>query len=188
MILTLSQKNLLRAALVAATIFIALGLFFFLSMGKRIKDLKKEEAQIRSQVETVESLIRGKTINEGFLNLQERLRQLNSKFPDRDEMSLKMISEIARACDIVIKSTQSQPQVIYEDENNNEIKINGKTCQSVTVTLEVSGDYFQLVQFLSELKRSLPADLTFEKIGITKSSENPKILNARMIFNIFLLS
>ncbi len=161
--------------------------FIYLPSSNRVAQIKKELSTVESQISEIEATIsQSKSMDEGISLLRERFRELNNKFPPKEQEAIKAISGLARKLNIEIISIRPQPKKDFFDENNNNVEIDGKTCQSIFVSIEMSCFYKDLVRYIHSLKEDLPAFVSIQNLLVNKSGTSK--LNVILDINLYLLS
>ena len=163
--------------------------FIYLPMKNDMIKKKIELSGVESQIKQIETIF-GKTSTEGesIRFLRERFQGLDNKFPTKEEAALKKLSDFAKKLNVEIISLKPNPKEMLTDENDSQIKIEGKTCQRVFLTLNMRCNYEDLVKYIESVKADLPAFVTIEKIKINKSKSERTRLNVVLEINLYLLS
>ena len=120
--------------------------------------------------------------------LETRYKELNSKFPEKEEGALGALSDLAKKHKIEIRSIRSQPKSFFLDENAQKIEIDGKVCQIFLVSMEIRTSYRDLVEYIDALKEYLPAYVTIESMRINKEASGSLKLNVALDLALYLLS
>jgi len=186
--LTLVQKRLFAVAGAAVVVFLWFIFFVYIPGSNAVKMMQIELVNAERQIKEIEESVgKDKSLNEGVRLLQERYQELDSKFPSREERSLKILSLLARNFDIRIVSINPAPKSDLLDDDNRPVAIGQRTCRVMAVSLDIYCSYKDLVQYLQALQESSPALITFERIKITKDRLGTKKLNITLDLNLYLL-
>ena len=181
-------KILIKIALVAS----AFVLFYFFVQAPRSAKLKYLAAQLRSlqeQIQQIESVVaQGRTLQEGVKLFQQSRKNIDSKFPAKEEEGLKGLSDLEHRFDMEITSFKSTPRALFLLPNHEKVEIEGKACHVVYVSVEMKGTYGQLIQYIQSLKESLPAYVSVEKLRIIRDGTSSDRLSIFIDFNLYLLS
>lgn len=184
-----AQKKIIVIAFLVVLVFSLTWIFIYSPSQKKKGQLKTKLFGIENQIEEIISIIGNfKTATQGRKLLEERLRQLDSKFPQHEEECLRMLSDLARKPYIDIISIRPQAKTTFLDTDSQKIEIEGKVCQGIFVTIEMRGSYKDLVNYLTSLEESLPAYITIERLRIKKEITGSAKLNIMLDLNLFLLS
>lgn len=184
-----SQKKITIIGLAILLAFLVFWLFIYLPSKNTVKRIKSELISADNEIGEIEAAIsEAKTADEGIRLLKQRYQELNNKFPPGEEDSLRMLSDFAKKLNIEITSIKpGGSKRPFLDEDNKNVEIEGKTCQIVSVSIEMSCLYKDLVEYLQTLKESLPAFMSIEKLKISKDKLLTKKLNITLDLNLYLL-
>ncbi|MCK5178342.1 MAG: hypothetical protein KAR32_02345, partial [Candidatus Omnitrophica bacterium] len=81
-----------------------------------------------------------------------------------------------------------QPKVDFLDEDAQKVEIEGRVCQKFLVSIEIKAIYGDLVEYVDNLKESLPAYITIERMRIRKETSGARQLSITLDLNLYLLS
>lgn len=188
-----SEQKALLSASIMVVVFVLLWIFIYIPRYSHLSHLKFEFKETEHRIQQIEKVFSAqKDISEGIAQLKKQSQQINAKFPSKEEESLKMFSDFARKMNIEVTSVESQHKIPFLNQNQQKVQIDGQTCQSVFVSIDMKGSYKDFVRYLEVLKSALPAYVNFEKVQIRKNAEaatsGAQILNIRLELNLFLLS
>lgn len=184
-----SQKKIIIISLVVVLAFLFFLLFIYLPTKNTVLKIKSELFDKERQIQEIETMLGdAKSLDEGIRLLKERHQRINKKFPQKEEEGIKILSDFARKLNIQILSIEPKPKQEFLDENNNKVTIEGMTCQSLLVSIEMSCLYKDLVRYIQVLKESLPAFFTIETLKINKDKSGTLRLNVKFDINLYILS
>ncbi len=185
-----SQKKIIIISLIVIAVFLIFWLFIYSPTKCSVQRYKRELISQESQIKEIEAVIgEAKTMDEGIRLLKARYQGLNNKFPQKEEDSLRMFSDIAKKLNIEIISIRPQPKREFLDEDNQKVEIEGATCLTVLVTIEMDCFYKDLVKYIQALKEASGlAFVTLEKLQITKDKSGTPKLNIVLDLSLYLLS
>ena len=187
--ITISQKRIVIISVMAVLVFLVSWLFIYLPAKNKIRQLKTELLDIEQQIQKIETLIaQDKTIEEGMRLLNERFAQINSKFPQKEEESLRMLSDLARKFNITVVSVKSSPKTSFLDRNQQSVSLEGKNCHKFVVTIDLKSSFNNLIEYFGALKESLPSYFIVEQLKISRDSAESPLLNVALTLNLYLLS
>ena len=170
-------------------LFFILWILIYTPRVQELHSLKINFNDSQTQIQTIEDTIaRGKSLNEGVRRLKELSQTLETKFPQREEEGLRLISDLARSNHVEILSLKIQPKNIMLDSEQKEIKIQGRSSQTVLVVLEMKGNFKDLVRYLDVLKDKVPNYLTVEQLKISKETAEATILNISLEIYLYFLN
>ncbi|MFH1360212.1 MAG: hypothetical protein ABIJ41_04145 [Candidatus Omnitrophota bacterium] len=184
-----SQKKIIYSTGAGLVVFLLAWGFFYVPVKRRLRELKADYDQTLSHIQRIESIFGGsENMNEGLSRIEERRRELDAKFPLKEEEALKMLSDFARDLNMEMISIEPQPKTIFLDKNGSEVSIEGKTVKKVFVSLSMKGGFRECVGYLEMLKESLQAFVTIESLDVQKSGSGSAKLVINLDLNIYLLS
>lgn len=188
--ITPAQKKIIIRGLIVVLVFLFFWLFIYSPTKNEVKKIKLELSGLENEIKQIEAMageptIRGETIK----SMQERLQELNNKFPAQEEEALRMLSDSAQKLNIELISIKPQPKKILLDQYGKEVKIAEKTCRIVFVSVKMKCRYEDLVKYIEILKQDLPGFVTVERLNIVKDKFGKTVkLNIRLDFNLYFLS
>lgn len=184
-----AQKKINIVTATGVLAFLMLWGFLYLPSIKVVKELKSELNGIQDQIRQIEGKVTGdgKT-KQGIRELEVRYQWVNSKFPEKEEKALRMLSDLAKEFKIDVLSIRSQPKVDFLDEDAQKVEIEGRVCQKFLVSIEIKAVYGDLVEYVGTLKESLPAYITIERMRIRKETSGARQLSITLDLNLYLLS
>lgn len=195
--LSLSQKKII----IHAGIFIlalSLAWFFLYSPSREnLSKAKQEFLAVEEEIHEIESLVDGSVpIDQSLSMLKERYQELDSKFPDKEEETLRALSDFAQKLNIDIVSIKPQrKRIVWEKEEEEAVQVDGKVCQCVTVSIDIRCFYQDLVKYVEVLKKELPAFMVVASVRLIKDKSRVKELkltrdklNVILIVELYLLS
>ncbi|MEA3560852.1 MAG: hypothetical protein U9R31_03680 [Candidatus Omnitrophota bacterium] len=185
----LLQKEIIIITFLILSAFLICWIFIYFPSKNIVKRIKSELAGLQRQIYEIEAVIgRAKTTDKNIRALVEKSQKLNNAFPQKEEESLKMLSQLARNLNIELNSVKPQLRAVFLGEDKKEVKIEGKTCQKIFVSLEMKCFYKDLVKYIETLKKVLPALATVEILKAGKDCSGTTKLNVTLGINLYLLS
>ncbi|MDD5560671.1 MAG: hypothetical protein PHT50_00865 [Candidatus Omnitrophica bacterium] len=186
--ITRNQKNIIIVSGAGLFVFLLLWIFLYLPSSKEISKLRKELISTQQQIKGIEMLLAGsKSREEAIRLLKEKQQYLNNKFPQKEEESLRLITEVARRMNISVVSLQPGLRAEFLDQSGKPVLIDGKTVYFLPITIEIICFYKDLVDYLSELKNALPAFVSVINLNIEKDDHYTGKVRASAGFNLYLL-
>ncbi len=187
--ISLSQKKIILILGIVAAVFLLFCFFIYYPAKNTVSRIKQELSGIENQIQGIELIIsNAKTMGEGIKLLEQRYQQLNSKFPQKEEESLRALSDLAPVSNIDIISIRPETKAVFIGANNQKVEIDGKVCQKVFVSIEMNGAYQDLVKYLENLKKSLPVFIGIERLKISKGAKETPKLDIALDISFYLLS
>lgn len=183
--ITPTQKRIIGVTTVVVLAFVLVWSFVYLPARSKAAQLQSELKDLEEQIQQIEVMgTEGKTIGEGIIALETKYRQINIKFPEKEEEGLGLLSEFAQKQNLEVLSMGSQPKKSCTFAE----KFDGKSCYEVSVSLVMRGTYPSLVLYMETLKKTLPAYVTFNRLGISKEGSAAAIININLDLRLYLLS
>ncbi len=185
--ITASQKKIIIISAISIVALLIFWISVYMPSRNNAIKTKSELSNVEAQIQEIEAIIgKDKTINEGMIYLRERYEYLNNKFPEKEEESLRMLSNFAREMNVEILSIKPQQKRTFLDENKKEVKIEGKACQRVFVRVEMRCACRNLIGFIETLRESLPTFISIESLSINKDKRDLS-LKTTLGLNLHLL-
>lgn len=169
-------------------IFLLLWTFLYYPSSKEIANLKGELASTEQQIQGIEMFLVGsKSRDEAIRLLKQKQQYLSNKFPQKEQESLRLISEVARNMNIEVISLQPQSRTEFLDASGKQVIIEGKIVNYLPITLEAVCFYKDLVKYALELKNNLPAFINVNNLNIKKDNQTTGKIRVSIEFNLYLL-
>lgn len=186
--ITQDQKKIIIMSFVVLFVFLLLGVFLYLPSFTQIKNLKNEVVSTEQQIQAIETLLVGPQGRDEAIRLLKKKQQyLSTRFPQKEEESLRFIPEIARKMNIEFISLYPGSKTEFLDESGKQVVIEGKLVNYLPITMEVSCYYKDLVKYLLDLKDKLPAFINVISLNVQKESQLTGKVRANLEFNLYLL-
>ncbi len=187
--LTPSQRKIFILAILLGVVFFLVWIFIVIPRQITLSRMKEELKSIQNQILEIESIVpKDAKIDQVIRAFDEEKQRLVSKFPNRDEEGIKMLSDYARKFNIEIVSLRSQTKVLFFDRDQKKVEIEGKNCYQVLVSIELKSQFKNLVQYLQDLKKTFPRYITLEKVKINKDFSSPNSLYVTVDLYLYLLT
>lgn len=165
-----------------------LWVFLYFPSSKEIGSLRNELISTDQQIQGIEILLSGsQSRDEAIRILKQKQLYLSNKFPRQEEDSLRIIPEVARKMNIEVISLQPGTRVEFLDENGKQVIIDGKTANYLPITLEAAGFYKDMISYLIELKKILPAFASVVNLNVRKDEQLNGKVRSTIVFNLYLL-
>ena len=161
--------------------------FIYLPSQRQVASFKKELVFFDSQISNIDAMIdKKKSLQENIFLFQERLKELD-RFPDKEEQTLKIISDIAKESKIDVRNLSPSQKQEFTYADDLRLSIEGKDVIVMPVLLNLHCSYNDLVAFLGKLSKGLPAFISVESLQIGKPDKSSQKLTAILKLNIYLL-
>ncbi len=186
--ITLNQKKIIIISASGLFVFLLFWVFFYFPSSKEIANLKNELTLKQQQIQGIEMLLAGaQGRDEAIHLLKQKQEYLSNKFPQKEEESLRLISEVARKMNIDVVSLQPGLRAEFLDESGKQVIIDAKTASYLPITMEVVCFYKDLAGYLMELKGALPAFVSVISVNVKKDDQPNGKVRAIAGFNLYLL-
>lgn len=187
--LTVNQKKIIMMGAVVFLVFLTFLILLYLPASREISNLKQELIATEQQTQGIEMLLAGsQSRDEAIRLLKEKQQYLSNKFPQKEEESLRLISEIARKMNIDVASLKPGPKAELLDESGRQIVLEGKIANYLPISLELSCYYKDLIKYLTELKIAMPAFISVYSLRIRKADRSAGKIQVNVEFNLYLLN
>jgi len=187
--LSRNQKKIFIISSVAGSLFILAVLLFYLPALKNISNLKRDLTDAQRQIQEINAMIgTAKTMGEGIIALKEKADFLNKKFPDKEEGSIRLLSEYARKLGIELVSISPGNKTGILNDSGKQITIEGRIYQKLPIYLELDCSYKDLLLYLEALREQLPAFISIESLEISKDTGATVKVKAAINLELYLLS
>ena len=184
-----TQKMIIIISLIVILVFLFFWFLIYLPSKKEVTRIKSQLSDLNNQIRQIEAITSQTTLtDEGIRIIRQRHQQLIDKFPQKEEESLRMLSDLAGNLNVELVSIKPQPKTVFLDQNKNAVEIEGRVCQKVYVSIEIKSLYKDLVKYIQTIKESLPAFISIEKLNIGKDRLQAPKLKVLLELNLFLLS
>lgn len=161
--------------------------FWYLPLRRDVASKRLELVMMQSKIEALDSLMeKDKSIAERVHIFRDRVMALKARFPTQEKEALKAIAKIAGQLKLTVVMMQSQPAVDVVDELNQPLVIEGLTCRSVVVAVDMRGNFRNVMVFIDRLESQLPY-FTIRRFIITRDTQMPSQLIINFELNIYLL-
>ncbi len=181
------KKIILIFAAVLALVILEFG--FYRPSRNQLKKTKTELIRLEEEIKSIEEVIGYGPLREDKIKaISERLIKLENKFPHREGESLRQIADLARKFDINLTSIRPQLRQAVIDEKGNPVMAGRKPCESLFVSYQLQGSFFNLVDYLEALRKDIPAAILVEVLDIQRPGSLREKLRVNLGVKIFLLS
>jgi Tfp pilus assembly protein PilO len=187
--LSRSQRNIIIVSIVGVILLSVIIIIFYLPSKKRIENLKTELNDMNQQIDRISGIVgKEKSIGEGIQSLEELYKSISARFPQKEERGIRLLSDYARRLNIEVGSLVPAGKVPFLDEEGKPLVVDGETCQSESILMEMRGSYQDFVEYIHDLQEDFPTLVTIESLSIIKDSAGPSKLNIRLELKFYLLS
>lgn len=187
--LSKAQKKIVTTSSIVVAAFLFFLIIVYLPSHKAVKNVKAELSYIESEIGEIGDTI-GKDQPQylGIELVQSKFAKLSSKFPQKEEDSLQVITNIARKLNIGIVALEPERKKVFTTNSGKELELDGKIIQVVYIDIRMKSFYRDLAKYIEALKEDLPAFMTVEDIKISKGISDTAKLDVRLKIGIYLSS
>ena len=185
----LLKKKLVIYGLITVGLLLACLLFIYLPLQSKNNQLKAELMSFQKEIRQIESMKGpGQTVEEAIRQLEDEYRGIFARFPTKEEEALKHLAELAKQANIEVVSVKSQPRAPLLSEAHQKVQAEGKTFQTIAISMEVKGLFKDAVRYLESVKETLPAYSSVETLKIKKTVPGNPSLSVVIDLMIYVLS
>jgi Tfp pilus assembly protein PilO len=182
------EKLLIVGGVILAALFIA-WFFIYHPSKKMVRFLRDELAKVEGQIkQTDEMLSQGKALEEKILLFEDIEKVIETRVPRQEEEGINLLSDYAHKRDLGIAAIRSESKAPLLDQAGQPFVIGGRHCHRLSVFMEMSGRYENLVGYILDLKEFIPSFVTIEAIQIRQGGDAAKSeLMFSISVNLYLL-
>ena len=187
--INLGNKKILIIAAVCIGVIAVFWAFMYFPASNRLKALKAELTSLKREIFDIESRSEKKAgdIARMIESLHRDFKQINQKFPAEEEGALKLLSSAANRLKIEIAYMRPQQKKAVLNGQGSPILIDSSHCCSIPISMEMTGLYKDIGEYLRWLKEDFPPLITVEDISITRDESRIPQLNVKMELVLYVL-
>ncbi len=155
-------------------------IFIYFPAHKKLQEMKREIAQIEADLATFESLRGGRDMGETIRRLESELTALMRTASVSQEKAIKEISETAREQKLEVKN------LIVAEKRPYPQGALGFAIDEVPITMNVTGGYRQLGEFLIRLYDGFPVLVRVVRIAISGKGSVSTALEANLQLVVYV--
>jgi Tfp pilus assembly protein PilO len=187
-VITKGQKNILLITAIAVVLIAGFRLFVYRPTKNTVRKLKTELAAVQYKINAIEAVVgQNKSLEEGVVLLQERLNELDKKFPDNERETLRMISKLAYKHGLNVTSIKPQSKSLFTDKNNSPVTVEDKVYETMSISMVAHAPYVKLGKFLEAIRRDIAHLLSVKRLTLAKKAKQYE-LNADIELVLYLLT
>ncbi len=172
--LTPEQKKIIYLT-AGVFIFLFILLFFiYLPSKRQVSSIKKQLSLAREEIAQINKLVGEKELAQVIKDLKTQADSLRSRLPFRDETIIANLTQKARSLNLEIKN------IAISDRQPLEQKVSGTALEKLFLSLDLSGEYKALGEYLNCLRNDFPAAVTVDKLKISSGGEGKSILEINL--------
>lgn len=187
--ITKAQEKILMIVGVVSLAFLIFILFIYLPSRRQLVRLKNEFYGIESEIENIKKATgEGRSLEENITILKARLDELDKKFPAKEEVILRELSDAAARYDIAVTALKPQKKKVIKDIDGISIMIKDCQVQEMPVSLSLKASYKTLGEFLKFLKDQTPVFVRIDNVRMAKGSDKMSaIIDVELNLNSYLI-
>ena len=183
----MNQKKIFVISLAVLCIFLLFRVIL-LPGYKEILAFKQELVSAQQENQEIEMfLAKAPNKDEAVRLLKLQQQYLSSKFPRKEDETLRLIPELARKNNVELIFLQQGLKTEFRDAADKQRIIEGRVVNYLPVTVELRCAYKDLVKYLQESESDLPAFISITSLNLRKDSQVPGKIRANIGFNLYLL-
>jgi len=183
---TKTQKTIIIVTAAVSGLFILAVIFFYLPIKDQLRTVKQSLLQIENEISQIEKLTdKDSRLDIGIEGLQQKLFLLRDKFPEKENQTIKNISDLARRMDISVNSIAPRAKTVYLNEKL--VNMDNKKVYNILVTLSMRCSYQSLVNYLEHLRKNMATAVSVESLMIKDDLNDTKKLSVNLDLNVYLL-
>jgi Tfp pilus assembly protein PilO len=183
------EKRILIITAVCVSAITMFWAFVSLPAGRKLRMLKSELNSIKQEIADIESRAgrKVKDIAELVDPINRAFKAVIQKFPDEEEDALKLLSATANNMNIDIGYMRPRQKTAYRNHDGTCLLIDGKQCYCIPITIEMTGRYKDIGEYLKWLRRSFPPLIKITDIVIKRDESRMPQLKVNMEASIYVL-
>lgn len=163
--------------------------YVYIPVKKDFKKNSEELVSVSQRVKAVEGFIpMGETTGEQIKKMKADLEALTKKLPTDEEESLNMFTEFMRQLDIRVESTNISNRKFLLDDQNTKMIVDGQNVEILLITFRLKSDYEGVVRLITQMRESIPAFVSVERVTIDAAREENEKLSVILDVNMYLLA
>lgn len=183
------EKRILIITAVCISAITVFWAFVSFPAGRKLRMLRTELNSVKQEIADIESRAgrKIKDIAELVDPIQKAFNAIIQKFPEQEEDTLKLLSSTATRIGIDINYMRPQQKIAYVNTQGNPVFIDGKQCFSIPISIEMTGLYKNVGEYLRWLRKSFPALIKITDVVIKRGESRMPQLKVNMEAVIYVL-
>lgn len=179
--LTKEQRKIIYIAAILVVLFLLFTFFAYIPQAKKLAALGNNIVETDTQIEQIMSVAKGRDLANVVKELKVNLAKTLDKFPFGEDIVVAKLSEIAEDnIKLTVRGiAPSARQPLPE-------KIMGKSIDEVFITMDITGDYKAIGEFLDMVRGDFPVFLRIREIDISGQGEGKSNLDCTIQFSAYL--
>lgn len=174
------QNKYIYIGLIIFFLLFCFWFFIYLAEARRFNRIRSESALIENRIEEILSIAKGKNLALAIQGLRVDLTNLRNKLAAGDEAVIYNLSEAAKKSRLTVRSINRGSKQLLEN------KIPGYIVEELLVSLNLSGEYKEIGEYLRNLKEDFPLLVQVKQIEMKGKGEGQDDLEATLQVGAYL--
>ena len=186
--ITSNQKKILVMGSIVGLTFIVVTMFVYLPLRRHFAQLKAKLYAIESEINQIKKAGgEGKSLEEAIAFLKERYDIMSNKFPEKEEIVLRELSNLAARLEIDVSSVRPQRKKTVQELNGLPIRISGCYVQEMPIAMTLKTRYKTLGEYLKILNADFSIFVRVDNISMAKADKATGLLNVELKIDTYLI-
>jgi hypothetical protein len=155
-------------------------LFIYLPSSRKLKAIKEELHSAQTKIDQINKIVGEKELAQVVTDLTKKLSDLKSKLPGKDEAIISNLSQRARELKVETKKISILGKMPLENP------VAGSNIEKLSLSLELSGEFKALGEYIDNLRNNFPVLITIDKLSISGQGEGRYSLDASLQLEAYL--
>lgn len=173
------QKKIIYIALVVLAFLFSSWVFIYLPQSRRLIKMQKKLKATEEEINQINKITQGKTLEEAVGNLNLELRQAAMRLPSADEDIIEILSREAKKLKIGVQvmDPADESQVLPT-------KVPGFNIRELPISLKLVGEYRAIGEYLDNLENKVPILIKLKYLNIQAGGAGPGNTNLNVDLEI----
>lgn len=186
--ITKNQKKIAAIGGMVALTFIIATIYVYLPLRRHFLELKAKLYVVENEINQIKKAGgEGKSLEEAIAFLKERYDVMSNKFPEKEEVVLRELSNLAARLEMDVSSVRPQRKRIVQDLNDVLIRIEGCYVQEMPISMSLKTYYKTLGEYLKILNTDFPIFVRVDGISMMKADKATGLLNVELNIDTYLI-
>ena len=154
------QKKIIIAAAIVVFSFLVVWGFIYVPQRNEFLRIKRTIAATEHEIDEIMQIASGKDLAYAIGELRGRLAAVKARLPVSEQVVVSYLSKLAERYHLEMKS------VVYASRRTLENRIANTEIEELPVTMQVSGEYRSLGEFLSALENSSELLVSLKQLDV----------------------
>jgi len=166
----MAKNKIIKLGIIAAAAGLFLQ-FFYMPEAVKVKKLNEEYRRTKAGIAELYTFIGGeKNLKDNLIKMRDNAAALENTFPSEKEASniIKQLNDEAMTSKINVISIKPGDFVSYTDNKGLQLKVSGRMCKGMPISLNVEARYQNLGDFLRKIEISRNPMIVVRGVEIRK--------------------